>query len=186
MTTHWTPAPHHTSTTAAAAAAASTLRTRRRVFWRTCHRATGRGEDLKDLAFGARAARALLATRHHHRCRLCAAHAEIDAQLGSSVAFGSGCGQALPGCRTKRLYVNYPFDTTRPTVDNRQKNHDLQKASMCARPRASLTGRRGCRHPLPRRRWGSQPPRPASGSPCRRRSPPQQPPEPRGRAPRPP
>jgi len=28
------------------------------------------------------------------------------AQLGSSVAFGSGCGQALPGCCAKRLYVH--------------------------------------------------------------------------------
>ena len=30
------------------------------------------------------------------RRRLCAARAEMGAQLGSSVAFGSGCGQALP------------------------------------------------------------------------------------------
>jgi len=37
----------------------------------------------------------------HHRRRLCAAHAEIGAQLGSSVAFGSGCGEALPGVPRK-------------------------------------------------------------------------------------
>ena len=41
--------------------------------------------------------------RHHHRRRrrLCAARAEMRAQLGSSVAFGSGCGQALPGVPRK-------------------------------------------------------------------------------------
>ena len=36
--------------------------------------------------------------RHHcHRRRLCAARAEMGAHLGSSAAFGSGCGQAAPG-----------------------------------------------------------------------------------------
>ena len=52
-----------------------------------------------DLAFGAGAARALLATpppppppSSVSSSRL----AEMEAQLGSSVAFGSGCGQALP------------------------------------------------------------------------------------------
>ena len=44
----------------------------------------------KDLGFGARAARALLATPR-------AVRAEMGAQLCSSVAFGSGCGQTLPG-----------------------------------------------------------------------------------------
>jgi len=39
-----------------------------------------------------------LATR---RRRLCAARAEIGAQLGSSAAFGSGCGQALAGVPRK-------------------------------------------------------------------------------------
>jgi len=40
--------------------------------------------------------------RHHRRRRrLCAARAEMGAQLGSSVAFGSGCGQALPGMPRK-------------------------------------------------------------------------------------
>ena len=56
----------------------------------------------KDLAFGARAARALLTTPPPPR--LCAAHAraEIWAQLSSSVAFGSGYGgQALPGVPRK-------------------------------------------------------------------------------------
>jgi len=55
--------------------------------------AEGVAEDVpqdvaQELAFGARAAR---------RRNLCAAHAEIGAQLGSSVAFGSGCGEARPG-----------------------------------------------------------------------------------------
>ena len=41
-----------------------------------------------------------LATRHHRcRRRLCAAHAKIGAQLAA--AFGSGCGQALPGVPRK-------------------------------------------------------------------------------------
>ena len=53
----------------------------------------------QDLAFGARAARALPATPPPPR--LCAARAEMRAQLGSSVAFGSGCGQALPGVPRK-------------------------------------------------------------------------------------
>ena len=35
------------------------------------------------------------------RRRLCAARAEMRAQLGSSVAFFSGCGQALPGVPRK-------------------------------------------------------------------------------------
>jgi len=40
--------------------------------------------------------------RHHRRRRrLCAARAEMGAQLGSSVAFGSGCGQALQGVPLK-------------------------------------------------------------------------------------
>jgi len=56
----------------------------------------------QDLAFGARAARALLATPlpPPPPC-LCAARAEMRAQLGSSVAFDSGCGQALPGVPRK-------------------------------------------------------------------------------------
>ena len=58
-------------------------------------------EDVaQDLVFGARAARALLATPPPppppslRSSRL----AEMGAQLGSSVAFGSGCRQTLPGC----------------------------------------------------------------------------------------
>ena len=49
----------------------------------------------QDLAFGARAARALFSSSpcHHHRRRhICAARAEMGAQLGNSVVFGSGCG----------------------------------------------------------------------------------------------
>jgi len=74
----------------------------------------------QDLAFnfGARAARALLATPPPPptlRSAQLALSAEMGAQLGSSVAFGSGCGQALekhvrgPGVGefcAKRLYVN--------------------------------------------------------------------------------
>ena len=55
----------------------------------------------QDLAFGARVARALLATQPPPPPCLCAVRAEMGAQLGSSVAFGSGCGQALPGVPRK-------------------------------------------------------------------------------------
>jgi len=57
----------------------------------------------QDLAFGARAASAILATPPPppppslYSSRL----AEMGAQLGSSVAFGLGCGQALPGVPRK-------------------------------------------------------------------------------------
>ena len=50
----------------------------------------------QDLALGARAARALLRPPSHttsRRRNLYAARAEMGAQLGSSVAFGSGCGR---------------------------------------------------------------------------------------------
>ena len=64
--------------------------------------AEGVSEDVaQDLAFGARAARALPPRHNRRRRRLCAARAEMGAQLGSSVAFGSGCGQALPGVPRK-------------------------------------------------------------------------------------
>ena len=59
----------------------------------------------QDLAFGARAvtraARALLATPPQPPPCLCAARAEMGAQPGSSVAFGSGCGQAVLGVPRK-------------------------------------------------------------------------------------
>ena len=46
--------------------------------------------------------RAPSSPRHHRRHRrLCAARAEIWAQLGSSVAFGSDCGKMLPGVSRK-------------------------------------------------------------------------------------
>ena len=56
----------------------------------------------QDLAFEARAARAIPATPPPPPppC-LCAVRAEMGAQLVSSVAFGSGCGQALPGVPRK-------------------------------------------------------------------------------------
>ena len=67
--------------------------------------AQGVAEDVpqdvaQDLAFGA-GRRAPSPPRHRRRRRLCAARAEMRAQLGSSVAFGSGCGQALPGVPRK-------------------------------------------------------------------------------------
>ena len=58
----------------------------------------------QELAFGARAALAFLAsppTPPPPPLCSCAAHAEIEAQLGGSAAFGSGCGQALPGVPRK-------------------------------------------------------------------------------------
>ena len=55
----------------------------------------------QDLGFGARAARALLATPPPPPPCLCAVRAEMGAQLGSSVAFGSGCGKTLPGVPRK-------------------------------------------------------------------------------------
>ena len=58
----------------------------------------------QDLGFGARAARALPATPPPPPPCLCAVRAEMGAQLGqlgSSVAFGSGCGQTLSGMPRK-------------------------------------------------------------------------------------
>ena len=64
-------------------------------------RALGRGTGIGLRGPGA-ARLPRLATRHHRcRRRLCAAHAEIGARLGSSAEFGSGCGQALPGVPRK-------------------------------------------------------------------------------------
>jgi len=55
----------------------------------------------QDLAFGARRRAPSSPRNRRRRRRLCAARAEIGAQLGSSVAFGSGCGRALPGVPRK-------------------------------------------------------------------------------------
>ena len=87
--------PSRTTTAAAAAAAASTLRTRRRTLRRTWRRTWPSGPGR----------RAPSSPRHHRRRRrrLCAARAEMGSQLGSSVAFGSGCRQALPGVPRKAL-----------------------------------------------------------------------------------
>ena len=68
--------------------------------------AQGVAEDVpqdvaQDVGFGARAAHALLATQTPPPPCLCAVRAEMGAQLGSSVAFGSGCGQTLPGMPRK-------------------------------------------------------------------------------------
>jgi len=73
----------------------------------------GAAEDVtkdvaQDLAFGAWAARAFLATPPPPPPYLCAVRAEMGAQLGSSVAFGSGCGQALPGVPRKAPLVDLP------------------------------------------------------------------------------
>ena len=60
--------------------------------------------------------RAPSSPRHHRRRRrLCASRAEMGAQLGSSVAFDSGCGQALPGVPRKAplLYVHLQWMMTR-------------------------------------------------------------------------
>ena len=57
-------------------------------------RATGRGAGL---VFGAQAVRALLASPPPPPPPFCAAHAEIGAQLDSSVAFGSGCAGTSGG-----------------------------------------------------------------------------------------
>ena len=73
----------------------------------------------QDLGFGARAARALLATPPPPPPCLCAVRAEIGAQLGSSVAFGSGCGQTLPGVPRKAplcLLVSAVAHRQRPGV----------------------------------------------------------------------
>ena len=61
----------------------------------------------QDLGFGARAARALLATSPPPPPCLCAVRAEMGAQPGSSVAFGSGCGQALSGVPRKAPLCSY-------------------------------------------------------------------------------
>ena len=55
----------------------------------------------QDLGLGTRAARALIATPPPPPPCLCTVRAEMGAQLGSSVAFGSGCGQTLPGVPRK-------------------------------------------------------------------------------------
>ena len=60
------------------------------------------------VGFGARAARALLATPPPPPPCLCAVRAEMGAQLGSSVAFGSGCGQTLPGVPRKAPLCLFP------------------------------------------------------------------------------
>ena len=69
--------------------------------------AQGVAEDVpqdvaQDLGFGARAARALPATPPPPPS-LCSSRfgAEMRAQLGSSVVFGSACGKALPGVPRK-------------------------------------------------------------------------------------
>ena len=55
----------------------------------------------QDLGFRARAARALLATPPPPPPCLCESRAEMGTELGSSVAFGSGCGQSLQGVPCK-------------------------------------------------------------------------------------
>jgi len=74
--------------------------------------AQGVAEDVpqdvaQDMAFGPRRRAPSSPRRHRRRRRLCAARAEMGVQLGSSVAFGSGCGQALPGTRTRTNTIPY-------------------------------------------------------------------------------
>ena len=75
----------------------------------------------QDLAFGARAARALLATPPPPPPPLRSSRlAEVGAQLGSSVAFGSGCGQALPGVPHQAplcLFILWDTAITEPLRD---------------------------------------------------------------------
>jgi len=58
--------------------------------------AQGAVEDVPQDVAQVWAARALLATPPPPPPCLCAVRAEMGAQLGSSVAFGSGCGKTLP------------------------------------------------------------------------------------------
>ena len=86
-----------------------------KVFGVTCvvhrYRGAGRGAGLSLL--GARAARALIATLPPPQLSLRSwRYAEMGAQLGSSVAFGSGCGQALPGVPRKA-----PLCSSRTSID---------------------------------------------------------------------
>jgi len=67
--------------------------------------------------------------RHHRRRRrFCAARAEIWAQLGSSVAFGSGCGQTLPVVPRKA-----PLCSLRP-VNTHINRHPRAERAFRARP----------------------------------------------------
>ena len=61
--------------------------------------------------------RAPSSPRHNRRLPpcLCAVRAEMGAQLGSSVAFGSGCRQTLPGVPRKAHTSPFDTDLTRNT-----------------------------------------------------------------------
>ena len=72
----------------------------RRALRRACHRTWRRTWASGP---GRRAPSALLATPPQPPPCLFAVRAEMGAQLGSSVAFGSGCGQTLPGVPRKAL-----------------------------------------------------------------------------------
>jgi len=108
------PRSHTTTNTAAAAAAASTFKTRRRTLWRALRRTWRR-------TWPSGPGRRVPSSRRHHcrRCRLCAARAEMGAQLGSSVAFAvlganwaaqwhlaRAVGRRFRGCRAKCLNVH--------------------------------------------------------------------------------
>jgi len=78
--------------------------------------AQGAAEDVPqdvapDFAFDAQAARAL--PPRHRRRSICAARAETRAQLGSSVAFGSDYGQALPGAAQSASMMIVSIDDRR-------------------------------------------------------------------------
>jgi len=85
----------------------------------------------QDLGSRARAARALLARPPPPPPCLCADRAEMGAQLGSSVAFGSGCGQALPGVPRKAPLC---LLTTAKTARQAQSLINTTQAVICHRP----------------------------------------------------
>jgi len=86
--------------------------------------------------------------RHRRRQRrLCAARAEMGAQLGSSVAFGSGCGQALPGVPRKAPLCLWreqrpAFSNLMPTIGKMCASHTLSVAFLTAGRRAHCYGSR--------------------------------------------
>ena len=90
----WLPAVTHRGTRRLSAAKPTSPRG-------TCHR------TWRKALFSGPGRRTPSSPSHHRRRRRrhCAARAETGAQLGSSVAFGSGCGQVLPGVPRKSVYM---------------------------------------------------------------------------------
>ena len=109
----------------------------------------------QDLGFRARAARALLATPPPPPPCLCAIRAEMGAQLGSSVAFGSGCGQTLPGVPRKAplcLYCQGREEQCKGVRGaHRNRGAALRAMPMCDQWRRGYRRYRNSRDE--RRRW---------------------------------